>query len=201
MASDRLSGSRKTKCEVLSANRTILSSIEGQYRGPTPSICPPYMAERSRFSRIMSWVFSFVWVIPHEIWRVKGALFIKENSVGSSSPGCESSTSQLIVFPFNRGGVPVFRRPRERSKLSMRSASFTEGSSPIRPPGRDTSPIWMTPRRKVPVVRTTECADISDPSARITPRTAWSCIKKSVASPSTIVRCGVASISASMVSR
>ena len=34
------SGSKKIWCLSLSAKRTILSSIEGQYRGPTPSISP-----------------------------------------------------------------------------------------------------------------------------------------------------------------
>src|ERR1035441_5960495 len=46
------SGSRKNWCFVLSGNRTILSSIDGQYRGPTPEICPVYIGDRCAFSRI-----------------------------------------------------------------------------------------------------------------------------------------------------
>ncbi len=37
----RPSGSRKTWWRGASGNRTILSSIEGQYRGPLPEISPP----------------------------------------------------------------------------------------------------------------------------------------------------------------
>src|ERR1019366_4122802 len=36
----RPSGSRKIWCRGLSGNFTILSSMDGQYRGPTPSIWP-----------------------------------------------------------------------------------------------------------------------------------------------------------------
>ena len=40
----------------MSAKRTILVSMEGQYRGPMPSICPENRGERWRFSRMMRWV-------------------------------------------------------------------------------------------------------------------------------------------------
>jgi hypothetical protein len=46
------SGSRKNWCCVFSGNRTILSSIDGQYRGPIASICPVYIGDRCTFSRI-----------------------------------------------------------------------------------------------------------------------------------------------------
>jgi hypothetical protein len=75
--------------------------------------------------------------------------------VGSSSAGCMSRIDQSMLSEASRGGVPVFRRPSGRPIASSRSARRTDGLSPIRPPGRDTSPIWMTPRRNVPVVRTT----------------------------------------------
>ena len=39
--------------------RPLFVSMEGQYRGPTPSITPLCMGERSRFSRIIRWVSSF----------------------------------------------------------------------------------------------------------------------------------------------
>ena len=79
--------------------------------------------------------------------------------------------SQLIVRPSRRGGVPVFRRPRGNPKLSSRSAKGMAGLSPMRPPGRLTSPIWIRPRRNVPVVKTTVWDLISLPSGRMTPCT------------------------------
>ena len=45
------------------ANRTTLSSMDGQYLGPTPSISPEYIGERCSAPRMMSWVFSEVCVI------------------------------------------------------------------------------------------------------------------------------------------
>jgi hypothetical protein len=96
-----------------------------------------------------------VCAMPHAICRTWGPRDRKENIVGSSSAGCMSRLDQSMLSEASRGGVPVFRRPSGRPIASSRSARRTEGLSPIRPPGRDTSPIWMTPRRNVPVVRTT----------------------------------------------
>src|SRR5215218_6747724 len=45
---------------VFSANRTTLSSIEGQYRGPVDWICPEYIGARCKFALISSWIPSFV---------------------------------------------------------------------------------------------------------------------------------------------
>ena len=47
-----LSGSRNNWCFSLSLNLTILSSIDGQYLGPTPVISsnPPYILDLSRLS-------------------------------------------------------------------------------------------------------------------------------------------------------
>ena len=53
-------GSMKSWCRGLSGKRVILASIEGQYRGPTPSMTPLCMGERSRFSRMIRWVSSLV---------------------------------------------------------------------------------------------------------------------------------------------
>src|ERR1017187_413178 len=57
------SGSRNIWCESLSAKRVILSSMEGQYLGPTPSITPVNNGERSSPARIISCVSLFVCVI------------------------------------------------------------------------------------------------------------------------------------------
>ena len=37
------SGSKNIWCESFSANRTILSSMDGQYRGPFAPTQPPYV--------------------------------------------------------------------------------------------------------------------------------------------------------------
>ena len=44
---------KKIWCRTLSANFTILSSIDGQYLGPTPFILPEYMALLDKFFSIM----------------------------------------------------------------------------------------------------------------------------------------------------
>ena len=56
----RPSGSTKIRCSVRSAKRTTLSSMDGQYRGPTLSITPVYMGDRSRPARMIRCVVSFV---------------------------------------------------------------------------------------------------------------------------------------------
>ena len=53
-------GSMNSWCRGFSENRTTLSSMEGQYRGPTPSITPENRGERWRLSRMTRWVFSLV---------------------------------------------------------------------------------------------------------------------------------------------
>ena len=115
--------------------------MDGQYRGPTPSIRPPYIADFDRFSSIISCVFSLVKVIPHETCSAVGFLDKKENIVGSSSPGCFSNFSQFIDFPFSLGGVPVFSLPNFKPKPSIFSASFNDGFAPIRPAEYETSPM------------------------------------------------------------
>ena len=54
------SGSKKIWCLVLSENFTIVSSIEGQYLGPTPLLLPDYIALLVKFFFIISWTFLFV---------------------------------------------------------------------------------------------------------------------------------------------
>ncbi len=63
----------------------------------------------------------------------------------------------------------------------------------IRPAGNRRSPIWMSPRRKVPVVSTTAPQPSVRPSASATPATMSSAIVRSMISPSTISRPGCVS--------
>ena len=59
--SDRYhSGSKNNKCDGCSENRFTLSSIEGQYLGPTPFISPLYIGDSWAFLSIILCVFSLV---------------------------------------------------------------------------------------------------------------------------------------------
>ena len=137
---------------------------------------------------MISCVFSLVKVIPHEICSAIRFFDKKENIVGSTSPGCLSSSSQFIDFPFNRGGVPVFNLPNFKPKSSIFSASFDDGFAPIRPAGYETSPMKTFPRRNVPVVIMVDFAKISEPSAKIIPITSSCEPTRSTTSPSTMER-------------
>ena len=53
-------GSTNSWCRGLSAKRVTFVSMDGQYRGPTPSMTPLCMGERSRFSRMIRWVSALV---------------------------------------------------------------------------------------------------------------------------------------------
>jgi len=56
-----VTGSIRTFVEdSVNANLTILSSIDGQYRGPMPSIWPEYIGDLWRFCRMISAVFGVV---------------------------------------------------------------------------------------------------------------------------------------------
>ena len=95
-----------------------------------------------------------------------------ENGSGGSSPGCISSAAQSMVRavePRRRSGLqPAERKaePLQRQRQARRA-----GASPTRPAGVCRSPIWIRPRRNVPVVSTTAPQASSRPSARRTPVT------------------------------
>ena len=71
------------------------------------------------------------------------------------SPGWISSAAQSMVRPSSRGGVPVLSRPSAKPSRSRVADKPSAGASPTRPAGVVSSPIWIRPRRKVPVVSTT----------------------------------------------
>ena len=73
--------------------------------------------------------------------------------------------------------------------------------TPARPPACFTSPTCMTPRRKVPVVRTTAPEAIDPPLAVSTPATRPSCSRTDTTSSSSRSRPGVAAISSCMKAR
>ena len=93
---------------------------------------------------------------------------------------CSTRLSVHTVEASSLGGVPVLSLPSSNPHESSVSASPTAGSSPRRPAGMSRSPIWMTPRRNVPVVNTTvlantcSCAAVMTPITRCTPSVASS---------------------------
>src|SRR3954454_24384586 len=56
----------------LSANRTTLSSMLGQYRGPVEAICPEYIGARWRLARMIWWIGSLVAPIQQVDWGSGG---------------------------------------------------------------------------------------------------------------------------------
>lgn len=83
----------------------------------------------------------------------------------SSSPCCTSIPSKLIECLTSLGGVPVFNLPSLKpARLSDEERpSGGEGASLRRPAGKDFSPMWISPERKVPVQITTEEQGIISP--------------------------------------
>ena len=67
--------------------------------------------------------------------RVRMKLILKLKGVGSASPGCSSKTSQRIVRPSSRGGVPVLSRQVRSPSARRDSPSSTLAGSPLRPAG------------------------------------------------------------------
>src|ERR1017187_4818338 len=132
----RPSGSRKIWWRGLSGNLTILSSIDGQYRGPTPSICPLYKGERGIASSNTRRVSSVVYPTWHWICGRSMRSVMKEKGVGTASPACGSNWDQSMVRPSSRGGFhgssvaqqnagypPVFAHP-QRGHLGLLDAQI-----------------------------------------------------------------------------
>src|SRR6185312_8660878 len=130
-----------------------------------------YIGARARFASMMACVASVVCVM----WQTTCGVVIfsvkNEKGCGGSSPCCTWRPFQLMVRPSRRGGVPVLSRLMRRPSPYSRSDRPRAGASLMRPAGILRSPIWIRPRRKVPVVRTTAPAEMLRPSAVSTPLT------------------------------
>ena len=132
--------------------------------------------------RNVSCTFSEVWAIQQLLCCVilKGSVYEKPTT--SSSPFCSMSLLKSMVLPSILTGVPVF------SLLASKPISFScsvipwLATSPILPPGKCCSPMWIRPLRKVPLVRMTALLSISPPIMVFTPLT-WS---PSTMSPTTV---------------
>lgn len=70
----------------------------------------------------------------------------------------ERSTDSFTIL----GGVPVLSRPILSPSLSLSvwDSPALDGASPVRPPGLVVLPTKRHPDKKVPVVKTTELAEI-----------------------------------------
>ena len=124
---------------------------------------------------MMAWVASVVVVTPQLICAFSIRSVRNEKGTGGSSPACISRLAQSIVRPSRRAGVPVLSRPSRNSSASRRWERPLAGGSPWRPAGVFSSPRWIRPRRKVPVVSTTAPARMARPSAVTIPATAPFC--------------------------
>ena len=134
---------------------------------------PLYKGDRSRLLWITSAVFSFVAVIwqgtcLRSIWDVE-----KEKGRGMTSPSCTTHREKSILSRFNRGWVPVFKRPSSNPAARNDCDNFVEGFSPTLPAGRLSSPICIRPFKKVPVVMTMESHWNSSPLAVRIPLTSF----------------------------
>ena len=135
-------------------------------------------------------VSAVVRVIPHSICGTVICSVRVENGTGGSSAGCISSWSQSIVRPSKRAGVPVFNRPNGSDNACKRSASMLDGASPMRPAATRSSPRWINPPKKVPVVRTTEAAAMGSPASVTMPTQRPFSTSRSPTGASIMVRLG-----------
>src|SRR6516165_5719727 len=122
------SGSRKIWWPSRSPKRTILSSIEGQYRGPLLEICPEYIGERWTLSRMTRWVAAFVRVMPHRTWGLSMRSVSIENGSGGSSPGCISTAAQPLQGERQAERRRLAHAPRRRLPLANMDEPAQEGS-------------------------------------------------------------------------
>ena len=86
----------------------------------------------------------------------------KLNGVGLLSEGNSSARERSTESFTILGGVPVLSLPILSPSLSLNvwDNPALDGASPIRPPGDDVWPMKREPDRNVPVVRTTELAEM-----------------------------------------
>src|SRR5205823_1510049 len=103
------SGSRKMWWLCLSAKRTTLSSMLGQYRGPVDAIWPEYIGARCRLARMISWIRSFVAPIQQWIWgrggrqrRGEDGGWRMEDSAGASAlSSILDPLSSIVPCPYS----------------------------------------------------------------------------------------------------
>lgn len=88
---------------------------------------------------------------------------MKLKGVGWRSGGWSLARERSTESFKSLGGVPVLSLPtlRPSRSLNVWVRPELDGASPIRPPGDKVWPTKSEPDRKVPVVRTTEEAEIS----------------------------------------
>lgn len=89
----------------------------------------------------------------------------KLNGFAGKSPFWTARPSNRMLPFFNRGGVPVLRRPSSNpASRSDRESEYAAGS-PIRPNGVVSMPMWVSPPRNVPVEMTMLLHGMTCPSS------------------------------------
>ncbi len=87
----------------------------------------------------------------------------KEKGLISWSDPWTLNFEKSMESAWRRGGVPVFILPISSPMDSRLRARPVEANSPARPAWILEAPIWTVPRKKVPVVMTTQGAKYSNP--------------------------------------
>ena len=87
------------------------------------------------------------------------------------SPGCSSIISVLMLDSFILAGVPVLSLPMGSCKSYNFFDKGMDVSSPTRPPDIFSSPLNITPFKKVPVVKMVLVDVIFSPVLNSTPYT------------------------------
>ena len=147
-----------------------MSSIEGQYLGPIPSILPENIGDLSRPDLTNSCVLEFVLVIKQFI--CSGCMFeepVKDMHGLGVSPGCTSRAEKSIEDVSILGGVPVFSLASPRSKDFRQFARIFDDFDSFLPPSSSSSPVNNFPFKKVPAVKITFFALIVSPLLSFTP--------------------------------
>ena len=145
-------------------------------------------------SRMISWVRALVAVTPQAICRATGAAGQEREQHRLVVAGLRcrpaSQSMRAAVEPRRRAGLQPAERQAEVARCARASRTAAAVAERGRP-GAGSSPMWITPRRKVPVVRTT--APRAEPRRRppaTTPATAPPSTMRSTTSPSTTGRSG-----------
>ena len=179
------SGSKNNRCDGWCENLWTLSSIDGQYLGPTPVISPLYIGERCELVLITSCTLSFVLTVWHGSFFGLKFLVKKENGTGFLSPKSTDVFFQSMLDFSARGGVPVFNLIVLNPIELRYSVIPIEEDSPILPARIFLSPTWIIPDKKVPHVITTALQNNFSPERNTTPSIFPLFITKETTSPTT----------------
>ena len=164
-------------------NLWTLSSIDGQYLGPTPLTSPENIGLLCMFSSIIFLVKDEVYVVWQGMFFGLNFSVPYEKGMDFLSPGAKLKLFHSTVLASSLGGVPVLSlpdlKPMRKSDSVIPSAAF----SPILPALIFFCPICNNPFKKVPHVRMVAEHPILEPSLSITATTLLLATSTSTTSP------------------